>query len=104
MLILMFGLCLASWSSMFVAIWTAVARVQRKEGVRLRSGSQRDEFAPFLQRPLSGFEQPHDPQTRLTVVRRRAVVADAVDKVLQLDFQRLGLLDLGGPHFALPMP
>src|SRR5689334_10916659 len=62
-----------------------------------------DDFATLAERLLGGFEEPDDPQTGHAVVHRRAVVDDAVDEVIELGLERLGLLHLRRPHVAGPV-
>src|SRR3954451_5327095 len=59
-----------------------------------------DQLTPRVQRRLSGFEEIDDRQTSDAIVDRGAIVPDAVDEVIELDLQRLGLFNPRRPHVA----
>src|SRR5436190_5551870 len=62
--------------------------------------SEGDNFSSFLQRLIGRLEQPEHAQPRCAVVARRPTVQDAVDEIVELDFQCLFLLDLRYPDIA----
>src|SRR6266487_5480992 len=64
---------------------------------------QRDDSAPSLQRFLGGFQEANDAQAGLAVVRGCRAVENAIDKISELERQRLGRIDFGSPHIARPI-
>src|SRR4051812_35463939 len=81
----------------------ATATCPRKEERRVRNESDRDERSWLLEGVMGGFKHLEDSQTRRAVVDRGLILHDAVGEVLQLDLQRLRLLDLGRPDVARPV-